>query len=253
MQQLTNSIKKSVARLDTVKFRRQDGVFKAEGTKCVLDTLGAFNVRLLAATEEWLASHNVAVPEDKIAVATRRDLEAMSHLSTAPDVICVYEIPQREFDYGRLGKELMLCLDGVQDPGNLGTIIRSADWFGIRRIVCSKDTVDVWSPKVVMATMGALSRVEVYYCELSEVLEHAPVVYGTFLEGENLYTSELDNNGLIVLGNEGRGISEDVSGWVSRKLTIPSFPAGEATSESLNVAMATSIVVAEFRRRAMSI
>jgi len=146
-----------------------------------------------------------------------------------------------------------LALDGIQDPGNLGTIIRIADWFGIPDIICSHDTVEVYNPKVVQATMGALSRVRVHSLDLSECMkqvEELPV-YGTFLDGVNIYKQPLTSYGLIVMGNEGNGITPAVEQYISQRLFIPNFPQGKPTSESLNVAVATAIVCGEFRRREM--
>ena len=150
-------------------------------------------------------------------------------------------------------EDIIVVLDGIQDPGNLGTIIRIADWFGIRHILCSKTTVDVYNSKTVQSTMGALARVEVHYVDLPQILgvfkdSNFPI-YGTFLDGNSIYNAELLNCGVIVMGNEGNGISKEVANFVSHKLLIPSYPANEATSESLNVAVATAIVCSEFRRR----
>jgi TrmH family RNA methyltransferase len=149
-------------------------------------------------------------------------------------------------------KELCLALDEVQDPGNLGTIIRIADWVGIENIFCSQGTVDVYSPKVVQATMGALSRVHMHYVSLSELigrLDDSVPVYGTLLDGTNIYMQTLSPTGLIVMGNEGNGITAEVRKLINRKLYIPNYPEGRDTSESLNVAVATAITCAEFRRR----
>ena len=150
-------------------------------------------------------------------------------------------------------QDLVLALDSIQDPVNLGTIIRIADWFGIRHILCSKTTVDVYNSKTVQSTMGALARVEVHYVDLPYVLglckDNNFPIYGTFLDGNSIYNAKLLNCGVIVMGNEGNGISKEVANFVSHKLLIPSYPANEATSESLNVAVATAIVCSEFRRR----
>ena len=147
----------------------------------------------------------------------------------------------------------MLALDDVQDPGNMGTIVRLADWFGIRDIVCSEATADCFNPKVVQATMGAITRVRVHYLPLPGLLEKALSdgipVYGTFLDGDDIYGAELSADGILVMGNEGKGIGPDVEKCVSRRLYIPSYPGGTATSESLNVAVATAVACAEFRRR----
>ena len=149
---------------------------------------------------------------------------------------------------------MCLALDDIQDPGNLGTIIRLADWFGIEHIFCSQGTVDVYNSKVIQATMGALARVKVHYCNLPELissLKDVPV-YGTFLDGENIYDKPLSENGLIIMGNEGNGVSKEVSQLINNKLYIPNYPSGRTTSESLNVAIATAVVCAEFRRRLMN-
>ena len=146
---------------------------------------------------------------------------------------------------------LALALDGVQDPGNLGTIIRIADWFGISTLICSDDTVDAWNPKVVQATMGSLSRVNIIYTSLPALLDRLPgdyPVYGTFLDGKNIYAEPLTPGGLIIMGNEGNGISDEVRQRVNRRLLIPDFHQGE-TADSLNVAIATAITCSEFRRR----
>ena len=138
-----------------------------------------------------------------------------------------------------------------QDPGNLGTIIRLADWFGIEDIFCSTGTVDVFNPKTVQATMGAIARVKVHYCDLPKLISSLKgiPVYGTFLDGNIIYSETLSANGLIVMGNEGNGISREVEALINRRLYIPNYPQERETSESLNVAIATAVVCAEFRRR----
>lgn len=151
-----------------------------------------------------------------------------------------------------LAEKLTLVLDGVQDPGNLGTIIRIADWFGIEDIICSKDTVDVYNPKVVQATMGSIVRVRVSYMDLKQLFEAIPPtlpVYGTLLEGNNMYSEQLSHNGIIIMGNEGKGISPQIRQFITKGLRIPNYPEGRDTADSLNVAVATAIICAEFRRR----
>ena len=251
--ELTNRLRKLVPSLDDAKVRREERVFVAEGTKCVLDTLRHFRCRYLFAGKDWHVTHAAKLNGMAVIEASRADFERMSHLSTPPQVIAVYEMPVYEVDRREFEENLSLVLDRIQDPGNLGTIMRIADWFGIRQIICSHDTVDVFNPKVVQATMGAISRVKVVYEDLPEFLKSNPDVpcYGTFLDGENLYGTELSAHGFIVMGNEGQGISDEVARLTGRRLTIPSYPVGVATSESLNVGMATAIVVGEFRRRMM--
>lgn len=242
---------KFVKNLSEAKGRRETGCFKAEGTKCVIDTLGHFELESLFATPSWLQEH----PE-RAAMATecsRADLERMSSLSTAPQVIAVYHIPEYHFDKAEPAQNLVLALDTIQDPGNLGTIVRIADWFGIRSIICTRETVDLFNPKTVQATMGAISRVVVTYHDnlailLGEMRDEGVAVCGTFLGGENIYSTRLPRAGVIVIGNEGRGISPEVEAAVSLRLTIPSYPPGEPTSESLNAAVATAVTVSLFRQ-----
>lgn len=252
MIEITNKIRKTVASLSQSKHRRRQGLFKAEGTKCVLDTIGHFRIKWLIATEMWMHEHPEYQIGNNIVKVSARDMEQMSDLITASEVIAVYEIPDYDLDTSALTDSLVIALDSVQDPGNLGTIMRTADWFGIRDIICSRTTVDVYSPKVIQATMGAVSRVRVHYCDLPEVLgnlrQKGVNIYGTFLEGDNVYTSRLSHSGVIVMGNEGQGISDDVRGLVSDKLFIPPYPIDADTSESLNVATATAIILSEFRR-----
>lgn len=249
---ITANIRKSVAGLDRAKYRKESGMFKAEGTKCVLDTLGHFRLRMLAATPAWLEEHRPDADRELVARASRADMERMSHMSTAPDVIAVYEIPEREFATADISADrLTLALDGIQDPGNLGTIVRCADWFGIDTILCSDNTVDIFNPKTVMATMGSIARVSLIYGNLPEMLSAinpAVPVYGTFLDGTDIYTSNLTRGGIIMMGNEGRGISAEAARHITSRLYIPSWRA-EGGPESLNVAMATAITLSEFRRR----
>ena len=251
--EVTNNIKKMVASLGSIKGRREENCFIAEGTKCVMDTWKHFSCRYLFATSQWIEKYAHEFNGINAIVVKKADIERMSQLTTPSDVIAVYEQPKYELDCSQLKNQLTILLDRVQDPGNLGTIIRIADWFGINNIVCSRDTVDVYNPKVVQATMGAISRVKVHYCDLVELInanEDIPV-YGTFLDGDNMYSMDLSPCGFLVMGNEGQGISDEVGKLVTRRLFIPSYPADVSTSESLNVSMATAIAVAEFRRRLM--
>ena len=245
--EVTNNLIKWVYSLSQKKNRDKEGCFVAEGTKCVMDTIGHFRLRYLFATGEWIETHDAG----EAIVATRQQLDRMSMLKTPADVIAVYEIPKSRISPEEFRGTLSIALDDVQDPGNLGTIIRIADWFGIRSIVCSRSTVDAYNPKVVQATMGAISRVRVEYCDLEQLFAANPdlPVYGTFLDGADIYREELGSEGFILMGNEGKGISRSLEKHVGKRLLIPSYPAGVPTSESLNVGMATAIVVSEFRRR----
>lgn len=255
MPEITNSLRKLVKSLGEAKHRRREHLFTAEGTKCVSDTAGGFICRYLFARREWLDDNAATVSRLKpseIFQATAADMERMTQLSTAPGVIAVYEIPaQPEIEkIGSLHEELVVGLDRIQDPGNLGTIIRLCDWMGVTTILASNDTTDVWAPKVIQATMGAISRVKVIYCDMASVLKSwKSTVYGTYLHAPSIYTANLGASGVIVFGNEGQGISDEVGQCVSDRLLIPSFPPDRPTSESLNVATAAAIVLSQFRSR----
>lgn len=236
--------------LELKKNRKEERVFIAENHKLVGDLLGHFRCRMLVATRDWLEV-NPKVSADEVIEVTQEELSRASLLKTPQEVLAVFEQPHYDFQPEVIRTSLCLALDDVQDPGNLGTIIRIADWFGIEHIFCSNGTVDVYNPKTVQATMGALARVKLHYCHLPELisgLENVPI-FGTFLDGKNMYQEELSPSGLIVMGNEGNGISEEVGKLINRRLYIPNYPQERETSESLNVAVATSIVCAEFRRR----
>jgi TrmH family RNA methyltransferase len=234
------------------KSRDEHGVFIAEGTKVVGDILPYFRCQLLCGTKEFLTLHPQAQAEEIIEIS-EAELQKCSQLKTPRDVIAVFYKPTHQpFNSETLNQELCLMLDGVQDPGNLGTIIRLADWFGINHIICSEDTADAFAPKVIQATMGAITRVTIHYELTTEFLSSIPKetpIYGTFLEGDNIYEKKLSANGLLIMGNEGNGIRPETQAYINQKLFIPPHPAGCETSESLNVAIATAICCAEFRRQ----
>ena len=241
---------KYIRSLELKKNRKEEQVFIAENGKLVGDLLGHFSCKLLVATSEWLNEHP-RVKADEVIEVTREELSRVSLLKTPQEVLAVFKQPCYEFQLDVIKESLCLALDDVQDPGNLGTIIRVADWFGIEHIFCSHGTVEAFNPKTVQATMGALARVKLHYCDLPALiasLKDVPV-FGTFLDGDNMYQEELAGNGLIVMGNEGNGVSQEVSKLINRRLYIPNYPQERKTSESLNVAVATSIICAEFRRR----
>lgn len=245
---------KLIKSLDLKKNRLVTGLFIAEGKKLVLDLLRSGIIASEVYCTNGLAAEIVQyLPEFKIHLADKEELARISFLKSAPEIIAVLQIPHQEINWMEIKSELTLVLDAIQDPGNLGTIVRLADWFGIQNIVCSEECADLYNPKTIQSTMGAFARVKVHYVSLPQFLSQAIElnlpVYGTFLEGENLFTGELSANGLIVMGNEGNGISELNLPYISRKLTIPAYPPGATTSESLNVALATSVICSEFRRR----
>lgn len=237
------------AQLSQRKMRDKHGLFIAEGRKCVEDTIGLFT------PEAVVVADGFTVPEewscgDVVFEVTRQQMNKISSLSTSPDVLAVYRVPRGFYEHVPApdADKLYLMLDGVRDPGNLGTIIRTAHWFGIDRIYASRDTVDLFNPKTVQSTMGSLGRVEVVYCDLAEVIGANPEmpVYGTLLNGENIYKATLTEHGFIVMGNEGKGISDELRELVNCPLLIPPYFADEH-SESLNVAIATAVTLSEFR------
>lgn len=241
---------KKIHALDMRKFRRNERLFVAEGPKLVDELCATMKPVYIAALPEWISENADIVADAEYDVVTPDELQRASLQKNPQQVIALFPIPEHKLCAEKLKDELALMLDGVQDPGNLGTIARIADWFGIRNIICSTDTADIYNPKAVQATMGALARVKFHYTDLLQLLsQYDGPVYGTFLDGENIYGQELSANGIIVMGNEGKGISQGVGEMINRRLYIPNYPAGTQTTESLNVAIATSIVCAEFRRR----
>ncbi len=247
---ITKAQVRFVRSLQQKKFRDEAGCFVAEGDKLISDLRGAFELELL-------------INKDN---ATPTEIEQMSSMRTPQGSIAVFKKRQSNLPptggdkrgasssplWGGQEGGLILALDGIQDPGNLGTIIRTADWFGVHTIVCSLDTADCYNPKVVQATMGALARVHLYYTDLKQWLKALPQdtpIYGTLLEGENIYAKPLEKSGVIIMGNEGNGISEPIRECINHAIRIPSYPADAPTSESLNVAIATAITLAEFRRQ----
>lgn len=258
---------KYIRSLELKKNRNKEGKFVAEGFKVVDDLLALQPADLIVATQEWLHGKHLADQTEVIEV-TEEELKKVSFLQHPQQVLAVFrqdtgcnkqdsnnsqeEAKEKNFGFSKINtQELSLALDGVQDPGNLGTIIRIADWFGITHIYCSQDTADVYNPKVVQATMGSIARVKVEYGNLLGLVESLPAdvpVYGTLLDGDNIYQQQLENRGLIVMGNEGKGISPALAKKVNRRLLIPNFPEGRATADSLNVAIATAITCSEFRR-----
>ena len=247
---LSQAKQKWIRSLELKKFRQEQGLFLAEGSKCCLDLLELLPCRFLAATTDWLETHP-GLRAAEIVEASTEEIRKASLLKNPQEVLAVFETPSYEPTAEGLNGKLSLALDNIQDPGNLGTILRIADWFGIRNVICSIGTVDAFNPKTVQATMGAIGRIRLSYTDLPAFLDSVQLpVYGTFLEGEILYDANLQNEGIVVMGNEGNGISKAVETLVTNKLFIPDFPIGATGSESLNVSVATAIVCSEFRRRA---
>mgnify|MGYP003588077731 CR=1 FL=1 len=244
---------KYIRSLEQKKKRKEEGVYVAEGPKVVGDLLKFFRPEIVVATEEGLSKYTFTSKTEVIEVSDI-ELKKVSFLQHPQQILAVF--PQsKEMNEPILNhlpaEQLVLALDGVQDPGNLGTIIRIADWFGIENIICSDNTADVYSPKVVQATMGSIARVKIHYTDLYKYIKELKIdipVYGTLLNGENIYKQTLSHNGLVIMGNEGNGISPEIAKMINHKLFIPNYPAGHPTADSLNVAIATAITCSEFRR-----
>ena len=234
---------KLIKLLEQKKHRMSNGMFVGEGPKVVGDLLNAgFNPQKIFATTEW--NNHLA---KKYEIVSTDELQKISFLQHPQQVLAIFNIPSESSIQRPQNKNLYIALDGIQDPGNLGTIIRIADWFGISTIYCSENTADAWSPKVVQATMGSIARVKIVYINLHDLLLNTELpVYGTLLDGVNIYQQHLCEEGIIVMGNEGNGISEPIRKLIHNKILIPKYHEGP---ESLNVAIATAIVCSEFRRR----
>jgi RNA methyltransferase, TrmH family len=254
---ITNNQVKFIHSLQQKKFRELHGVFTAEGSKLVSDLLGStYKVVELYALSSWIDSHQTLIEEKKSSCVrvSENEMERITGLTSPSPVLGIFSIPVDQILTESIPDDLILMLDGIRDPGNLGTIVRTADWFGIPAILCSENMVDLYNPKVVQATMGSLARVRVRTVNLVEYLENIPEsmpVIGTYMEGENIFTCPLPERGILVVGSESEGISQEVSSRVNRRLSIPSTGPQRSGSvpESLNVSVATAIVLAEFRRR----
>jgi TrmH family RNA methyltransferase len=233
---------KLITSLQQKKYRKQEQLFFAEGVKVVQELLHSnFELQELFTTKQDFLS----VSKDKLHAISEAELKKISALATSNSCLAVFKIPKAK-EMKESG--LILALDDVRDPGNLGTIIRLCDWFGIETLFCSEETVDIFNPKVVQATMGSISRVNVVYGDLENFLVTTKLtVFGTFMDGKNIYQESLPNDGVIVMGNEANGISEAVEKLVTDRIAIPRFGDLQIT-ESLNVATATAIILSEFKR-----
>lgn len=233
--------------LSDKRARDEHSLFVAEGEKLV-DEIRSSNLHI---RKIYTSVDRSSWPEAEH--VTAKEMERISMLKTPSTTLAVIEKPRHTLDRRALASQLTLALDGVQNPGNLGTIIRLADWWGISDVICSEDCADCFNPKVVQATMGAILRVRVHYTDLDALLASASAdgiaVYGTFLDGDDIYSADLSSSGIIVMGNEGRGITAACASRVTRRLFIPPYPMDRRGSESLNVAIATAVVCSEFRRR----
>ena len=233
---------KLITSLQQKKYRKQEQLFFAEGVKVVQELLHSnFELQDLFTTKQDF----LTVPKNKVHAITEAELKKISALTTPNTCLAVFKIPKAK---EMVEKGLIVALDDVRDPGNLGTIIRLCDWFGIETLFCSEESVDIYNPKVVQATMGSISRVNVVYGNLEAFLSQTKLpVFGTFMDGKNIYQEKLPKEGIIVMGNEANGISSSVEKLVSERIAIPRFGNLQVT-ESLNVATATAIILSEFKR-----
>jgi len=249
---------KYINSLKLKKTREQEGLFVAEGVKIVNDLLhSGIKVKTIYSSRNFqLSIFNYHIDVIRI---KESELNRISSLNSPNEVLAICEIPKYDLDPAQLTPKLNIVLDTLQDPGNLGTIIRIADWFGIENIICSPETVEVYNPKVIQATMGSISRVKVHYTDLGDFLKglSGSKVYGAVLDGADLYATKLSDKGFIVIGNESKGISPELLPYITDKIRIPSFgtpvsdlKSGISTAESLNAAIATAVICSEFRRSA---
>ena len=236
------------------KDREKAGCFIAEGEKLVFDLLKTnLNMLEIYCTSEGISTCESTTKAKYSIQISHREMERISAFKNPSSILALFKIPEVEKVTADTFLGINIVLDGIQDPGNLGTIVRLADWFGISSIFCSHECADLYNPKCVQSTMGALARVQVHYVDLIELLkraaDHHVPVYGTFMEGEDLFNTELPVQALVLLGSEGKGISPELTPFLTKKISIPAYPAGHRELESLNVAVSASIVCAEFRRR----
>ena len=231
-----------ITSLQQKKQRFVHQLFFAEGIKVIQELLNSnFELVHLYSTQSDFED----VSNDKHTLISENELKKISALATPNTCLSVFKIP---VDKEIIESGLILALDSVRDPGNLGTILRLCDWFGVNQIVCSKDAVDIYNPKVVQATMGSIARVNVNYVDLENFIGQTKLpVFGTFMQGSIIYKTDLPQEGIIVMGNEANGISPELEKIIKNRLTIPRFGSLQQT-ESLNVATATAIVLSEFRR-----
>lgn len=241
---------KFIKSLEQKKYRKKQGCFVVEGEKMVTELLNSdYTIREIYSTPDFQAKTiKNGITET---IIDDKTLNKISQLKTPNKVLAVVELPNPPL-LPTQPDDIVLLLDDIQDPGNLGTIIRTAAWYGIKHIVCSTNTVDVYNPKVVQATMGAMFHLQVLYAELSDFLEKKDKKISTFgatLDGNNLYTQKLPTNAFIVMGNESKGISAEIQAKLDETIKLPPFPIDNYNVESLNVSIATALICGEFRRQ----
>lgn len=251
---LSKQITKIIQNLEKKKFREKYNLFKIEGEKLVAELLRSpLAVHAIIAYPEWIQANGHLLGKNQVLETDEKGMKAISNFQSLPHVMALAEIPNHPYHPDEVAGTLSLVLNGIQDPGNLGTILRIADWFGVSHLLCDRDCASIYNPKCVQASMGAIFRVHAYYLDLPETIRQLKTkgmpVFGTFLDGENIYTSPLPSQGLIIMGNEGKGIAEGIGQLADFRLTIPNFTPTGVSSESLNVGVATGIILSEFKRR----
>jgi len=243
---------KYINSLKISKFRKESNQFIAEGSKLVSDLIkGKFKVAELFGTQKWLEENSYLVCNIQTYAVTDSELRRISNLAEPNVVVAIADIPYFTLDEETIFNRLLIVLDGISDPGNMGTIIRTADWFGIEDIICSEDSVDVFNPKVVQATMGSIARVRIHYTDLESFLKNAPPetdIYGTFMDGESVFETGFSSKSVMVFGSEARGISKKLLPFITKKIAIPASGKEGSKPESLNVAVSHAIITAEFIR-----
>ena len=250
---LSKHLTNVIQNLEKKKFREKYNLFKVEVEKLVQELLlSDMTIDTLLARPSWIERNIKNIRQYNSIEVNEIEMGRISNFKSLPEVIALAQIPVKEHSPEEIKNELNVVLNGVQDPGNIGTILRLSDWFGIRNIFCDHDCANIFNPKSVQASMGAIFRVNVFYLDLVEFIprfvDQDFPCYGAFLEGENIYRTDLRTKGFIVMGNEGNGISPEIERFVTRKITIPSFALSPYSTESLNVSVATGIILSEFKR-----
>lgn len=257
---ISSSQAKLIRSLRQKKYRDQHRLFLVEGEKMVLEMATGiqenhFRIQEIFATPEWIERRASLLTPQKppLTEASYGELKKVSNLITPQEVMALVSIPSGHFSIQAILHTPVLAFESIRDPGNLGTIIRTADWFGIKHLVCTPDSTDLFNPKVVQSTMGAITRVQVHYQELEPLLASKEIqdkrIFGTYMQGENIYQTRLGPDPFILFGNESHGLSQSLSPYIQQKISIPSFSRGGPGTESLNVASSVAVVCSELRRR----
>ncbi|MCK9321288.1 MAG: RNA methyltransferase [Bacteroidales bacterium] len=252
IEKLSKIKSKLISSLSLKKYRNENKLFVAEGIKILQEAVKTdCKIKFVVYNQD----KELPIDSEHYEVFTTDDIgmKRISNLKSAPGVLTIMEIPDYKLDIEDLKSKLTMAVDDIQDPGNLGTMLRICDWFGIENLICSKNSADVYNPKVIQASMGAFLRVKIHYVDLPEFIENyklttAQKTYGTFLEGESIYKTKLSKDALFIMGNEGSGISDEITKFLDEKIFIPPYHTTEQHAESLNISVAAAIISSEFRR-----